>query len=186
MAELNTGDGGGKDKKVRSKKQNSKVDLTAMVDLAFLLITFFMLTTTLSKPKAMELGLPDKEDPNEINQNIKVDENRTMTILLGDNNKLVRYVGLLATPVAGGAPKEFTYGKEGIRKELLSRKESVLAYSTAKGKPKNGMIVIIKPSKKSNYRNLIDILDEMGIVEVPTYAIVNEFSPEETKLLEGK
>jgi biopolymer transport protein ExbD len=73
-----------------------------------------------------------------------------------------------------------------LRKELLDRKESVLAYSTAKGKPKNGMIVIIKPSKKSNYRNLIDILDEMGIVEVPTYAIVNEFSPEETKLLEGK
>jgi biopolymer transport protein ExbD len=184
MAELNTGDGGGgKDKKVRSKKQNSKVDLTAMVDLAFLLITFFMLTTTLSKPKAMELGLPDKEKPNEKKQDIKVDENRTMTILLGDNNKLVRFVGLLATPVAGGAPKEFTYGKEGIRKELLSRKESVLAYTK---NPKKGMIVIIKPSKKSNYRNLIDILDEMGIVEVPTYAIVNEFTPEETKLLEGK
>jgi biopolymer transport protein ExbD len=186
MAELNTGDGGGgKDKKVRSKKQNSKVDLTAMVDLAFLLITFFMLTTTLSKPKAMELGLPDKQD-DPTDKPIKVDENRTMTILLGDNNKLVRYVGLLATPVAGGTPKEFTYGKEGIRAELLKRKASVLAYSTAKGKPKNGMIVIIKPSKKSNYRNLIDILDEMGIVEVPTYAIVNDFSPEETKLLEGK
>jgi biopolymer transport protein ExbD len=186
MAELNTGDGGGgKDKKVRSKKQNSKVDLTAMVDLAFLLITFFMLTTTLSKPKAMELGLPDKQD-DPTDKPIKVDENRTMTILLGDNNKLVRYVGLLATPVAGGTPKEFAYGKEGIRKELMSRKASVLAYSTAKGKPKNGMIVIIKPSKKSNYRNLIDILDEMGIVEVPTYAIVNDFSPEETKLLEGK
>jgi hypothetical protein len=133
----------------------------------------------------MELGLPDKQDdPSE--KPIKVDENRTMTILLGDNNKLVRYVGLLATPVAGGTPKEFTYGKDGIRKELLDRKKSVLAYSTAKGKPKNGMIVIIKPSKKSNYRNLIDILDEMGIVEVPTYAIVNDFSPEETKLLEGK
>jgi len=187
MAELNTGDGGGgKDKKVRSKKQNSKVDLTAMVDLAFLLITFFMLTTTLSKPKAMELGLPDKEDDKTKEKPIKVDENRTMTILLGKDNKLVRYVGLLATPVAGGAPKEFTYGKEGIRKELLKVKKDVLAYSTAKGKPKNGMIVIIKPSKKSNYRNLVDILDEMGIVDVPTYAIVNEFTPEETKLLEGK
>ncbi|TRX21142.1 biopolymer transporter ExbD [Flavobacterium franklandianum] len=186
MAELNTGDsGGGKDKKVRSKKQNSKVDLTAMVDLAFLLITFFMLTTTLSKPQSMNLGLPDKQDdPSE--KPIKVDENRTMTILLGDNDKLVRYVGLLATPVAGGTPKDFTYGKEGIRAELMSRKESVLAYSTAKGKPKNGMIVIIKPSKKSNYRNLVDILDEMAIVDVPTYAIVNEFTPEETKLLEGK
>jgi biopolymer transport protein ExbD len=184
MAELNTGDGGGgKDKKVRSKKQNSKVDLTAMVDLAFLLITFFMLTTTLSKPKAMELGLPDKEDPNDKNVDIKVDENRTMTILLGENNKLVRYVGILETPVAGGAPKDFTYGKEGIRAELLKRKASVLEYTK---NPKKGMIVIIKPGKKSNYRNLVDILDEMGIVEVPTYAIVNDFSPAELKLLEGK
>ena len=187
MAELNTGDsGGGKDKKVRSKKQNSKVDLTAMVDLAFLLITFFMLTTTLSKPQSMNLGLPDKDVPKDKPKDIKVDENRTMTILLGKDNKLVRYVGLLSTPVVGGSPKDFTYGKEGIRAELISRKQKVLDYSTAKGKPKNGMIVIIKPSKKSNYRNLVDILDEMAIVDVPTYAIVNEFTPEEAKLLEGK
>jgi len=63
---------------------------------------------------------------------------------------------------------------------LLSRKEKVLQYTGNKDK---GMIVIIKPSKKSNYRNLVDILDEMAIVNVPTYAIVNEFTPEETKLL---
>ncbi|WP_162126414.1 ExbD/TolR family protein [Flavobacterium phycosphaerae] len=185
MAELNTGDaGGGKkgSKKVRSKKQNSKVDLTAMVDLAFLLITFFMLTTTLSKPQSMNLGLPDKDPDKDKNVDVKVDENRTMTILLGDNNKLVRYVGLLATPVKGGAPKDFEYGKDGIRKELLSRKEAVLQYTGTKEK---GMIVIIKPSKKSNYRNLVDILDEMAIVGVPTYAIVNEFTPEESKLIGG-
>jgi biopolymer transport protein ExbD len=188
MAELNTGDGGGgKGGKVRSKKQNSKVDLTAMVDLAFLLITFFMLTTTLSKPQSMDLALPDKEtDKDPIENKVKVDENRTMTILMGANNKLIRYVGILATPVAGGAPKDFAYGKEGIRKELISRKKLVLEYSTAKGKPKNGIIVIIKPSKKSNYRNLVDVLDEMAIVGVDTYAIVNEISPEEQKLLEGK
>ena len=150
MAELNTGDGGGgKGGKVRSKKQNSKVDLTAMVDLAFLLITFFMLTTTLSKPQSMDLSLPDKDDKKDVKTDIKVDENRTMTILLGENNKLVRYVGILATPVAGGAPKDFTYGKDGIRRELLSRAKLVLQYSAAKGKPKDGMIVIIKPNKKS-------------------------------------
>ena len=182
MAELNTGDGGGgKGGKVRSKKQNSKVDLTAMVDLAFLLITFFMLTTTLSKPQSMSLGLPDKDDDPTKNKDIKVDENRTMTVLLGDNDKMTYYVGLLATPIAG--PKDISFGKDGIRKELLSRKKSVLEYTGNKDK---GIIVIIKPSKKSNYRNLIDILDEMAIVDVPTYAIVNDFTPEETKLLEGK
>ncbi|MEO6175483.1 MAG: biopolymer transporter ExbD [Flavobacterium circumlabens] len=185
MAELNTGDGGGgKGGKVRSKKQNSKVDLTAMVDLAFLLITFFMLTTSLSKPQSMDLSLPDK-DPNEKDtKDTKVDENRTMTVMLAGDNKMVYYMGLLATPKVG--PKDITYGKNGIRKVLLTQKRAVLAYSTALGKPKNGIIVIIKPTKKSNYRNLVDILDEMAITGVETYAIVPEFSPEETKLVEKK
>ncbi|MGO4822323.1 MULTISPECIES: ExbD/TolR family protein [unclassified Flavobacterium] len=181
MAELNTGDGGGgKGGKVRSKKQNSKVDLTAMVDLAFLLITFFMLTTTLSKPQSMSLGLPDK-DPVKDNVDMKVDENRTMTLMLGENNKLVYYMGLLNNPIAG--PKDMGYGKDGIRKEILSRKKTVLEYT---GNKEKGMIVIIKPSKKSSYKNMIDILDEMVISDVPTYTIVNDFSPEEQKLLEGK
>jgi len=185
MAELNTdGGGGGKGGKVRSKKQNSKVDLTAMVDLAFLLITFFMLTTTLSKPQSMSLGLPDKNEDDKKNLDIKVDENRTVTLLLGADNKLTFYMGLLETPIGG--PKDLEYGKDGVRKELLKRKEEVLAYSTAKGKPDQGMIVIIKPSKKSNYKNVIDILDEMAITGVPTYTIVNDFTPAEEKLLEGK
>jgi len=188
MAELNTGDGGGgKGGKVRSKKQNSKVDLTAMVDLAFLLITFFMLTTTLSKPQSMDLTLPDKEKDDTQKKDIKVDENRTMTLLLGENGKLVRYMGMLEKPLA--APKDFSYGKDGIRKELITRMQGVKEYSTALGKPKNGMIVIIKPSKKSTYRNLVDVLDEMAIVGVNatgSYAIVPEFTPAEQKLLEVK
>ncbi len=180
MAELNTGDaGGGKkgSKKVRSKKLNSKVDLTAMVDLAFLLITFFMLTTSLSKPQSMDLGLPDK-DPKDKTPPVKVDENRTMTIMLGPNNQMKYYMGLLATPKI--APKDIAYGKEGIRKELMKQKTEVIKYTGNKDK---GLIVIIKPSKKSNYRNLVDILDEMAIVDVPTYAIVNDYTPEESKLI---
>ena len=188
MAELNTGDGGGgKGGKVRSKKSSNKVDLTAMVDLAFLLITFFMLTTTLSKPQSMDLTLPDKEKDPAVKSDIKVDENRTMTLLLGENGKLVSYMGMLEKPLV--APKDFTYGKDGIRKELITRMEAVKQYSTAKGKPKDGMIVIIKPSKKSTYRNLVDVLDEMAIVGVNatgSYAIVPEFSAEEQKLLEVK
>lgn len=183
MAELNTGDGGGgKGGKVRSKKQNSKVDLTAMVDLAFLLITFFMLTTSLSKPQSMSLGLPDK-DKNDKTDDVKVDENRTMTVVLGENDKMFYYMGIINTPMV---PKVIAYGKDGIRKELLKRKKEVLAYSTAKGRPDQGMIVIIKPGKKSTYKNVVDILDEMAISSIPTYTIVNDFLPEEQKLLDGK
>jgi biopolymer transport protein ExbD len=187
MAELNSGDGGGGKKgakKVRSKKSNAKVDLTAMVDLAFLLITFFMLTTSLSKPQSMDLGLPDKNTEDEPESKIKVDQKRTMTIIIGDNNKIKWYHGLLATPEPGGAPAEAGYGKDGIRKEILKRVKSVEEY--CKTRPNNkkgdGLIVIIKPTKKSNYRNLVDILDEMAICSVPTYAIVDEFSPEEKVL----
>ena len=182
MAELNTGDGGGGkkgSKKVRSKKQNSKVDLTAMVDLAFLLITFFMLTTTLSKPQSMNLGLPDKTDDPTVKPQ-KVDENRTVTILMGENNKLKIFRGLMAAPKL--APRSVDYGKDGLRKVLLEQKQAVLEYTGTKDK---GMIVIIKPTKKSKYRNLVDVLDEMAIVGVPTYAIVNEFTPEESKLIGG-
>jgi biopolymer transport protein ExbD len=182
MAELNTGDGGGKDGgKVRSKKQNSKVDLTAMVDLAFLLITFFMLTTSLSKPQAMNLGLPDKETDDTPQKDIKVDERRTLTIILGENNQIQWFHGLLATPIAG--PKAAEYGKNGLRKEVLKLVNEVPQLT---GDPKKGLIVIIKPTKKSTYRNLVDVLDEMAISGVETYAIVNDITPEELKLVQPK
>ncbi|WP_394759960.1 ExbD/TolR family protein [Flavobacterium sp.] len=181
MAELNTGDDGGKKGgKVRSKKGNSRVDLTAMVDLAFLLITFFMLTTSLSKPQSMDLGMPDK--PKDVPEEpILVDERRTMTIILGDNNELQFYMGIFGKYIE--EPKIVPYGKEGIRKELLSK---VISVPNELGKDEQGkdkgLIVIIKPSKKSTYRNLVDILDEMAICKVPTYAIV-DITPEEVALL---
>jgi biopolymer transport protein ExbD len=183
MAELNTGDGGGKKGggKVRSKKQNSKVDLTAMVDLAFLLITFFMLTTSLSKPQSMSLAMPAKDKPNDPipPKPLPVDQRRTITVILGENNKMKWYHGLLDAPEVGGKPQDAGYGKEGIRQVLLEKVKSVPQVT---GDPEKGLIVIIKPTKKSNYRNLVDILDEMAICDVKVYAIVNDFSPEEKKL----
>jgi len=180
MAELNDSGGGGKkgDGKVRSKKSNAKVDLTAMVDLAFLLITFFMLTTSLSKPQSMNLGMPDKNKPEEKPEDIEVADDRTMTILLGDNNKVKWYYGRLDQPFEG--PSESTYGKAGIRQEILSKVQSVPARYN--NDPKKGLIVIIKMDKKTNYRNMVDILDEMAIAKVPTYAIV-DITPEEKALL---
>lgn len=186
MAELNTGDSGKKGGgKVRSKKSNAKVDLTAMVDLAFLLITFFMLTTSLSKPQSMDLGLPDK-DKDSTKVDIKVDQKRTMTILMGKDNKIKWFHGLLETPEPGGKPTDAVYGKNGLRKEILKRVVSVNEYckTLPTYKKGDGLIVIIKPSKKSTYRNLVDVLDEMAICKVPSYAIVNDITPEEMKLID--
>jgi biopolymer transport protein ExbD len=175
MAELNTGGGDEKGKKVRSKKQNSKVDLTAMVDLAFLLITFFMLTTSLSKPQSMDLSMPDTKSKVEL----KIADARTLTVLIGENNKIMTYMGQFAAPIE--APSATTFGKEGIRKILLAKVKSVpIVMQDAK----KGLIVIIKATKKSNYKNIVDILDEMAIAKVKTYAIVKIEKAEEALLKE--
>ena len=146
MAELNTGDGGGKkgSGKVRSKKSNAKVDLTAMVDLAFLLITFFMLTTSLSKPQSMDLGLPDKDEKDKPEKDIKVDQRRTMTIIMGENNKVKWFHGLLEAPEPNGKPTDAQYGRNGLRKEILKR---VISVPQVTGNKDKGLIVIIKPVK---------------------------------------
>ena len=171
-------------KKVRSKKLNSRVDLTAMVSVSFLLIIFFMLVGELSKPKTMDISLPNYDYGERFTGCNLHDENRTLTLLLDDDNQIITYSGLLFYPIEG--PKKLQYGKNGIRKELLERNKKVLEYSAQRGRPGRGITVIIKPSKKSNYGNLVDILDEMEIAKIDTYAIVNDFSPEESKLLASK
>ncbi|WKL49216.1 biopolymer transporter ExbD [Flavobacterium pectinovorum] len=167
-------------KKVRSKKLNTRVDLTAMVSVSFLLIIFFMVTIELAKPKALVLESPDHgccDCPQYYRDH---GENRSVTLMLGEDNKLIYYMGFLESPIT--SPKEIKYGKDGIRKELLKRKNVLLEHS-AKGVKPESLIVIIKPSKKSNYGNLINILDEMKIAKIETYAIVPEFTPKETELL---
>lgn len=161
MAELDTSGGGKKKGKVRSKKASTRVDLTAMVDLAFLLITFFMLTTTLAKPQAMDLTMPDKNDKQP--QQLAVPASRTMSILLGSNNKLEWFVG----EPGKVAPNTDGYGKNGIRKALIENKNRIKQQSG------NDMIVVIKPSDKSDYKNVIDILDELKIADIQKYAIVD-------------
>jgi biopolymer transport protein ExbD len=167
-------------KKVRSRKLNTRVDLTAMVSISFLLIIFFMVAAELRKPKAMDFGSGERGcGPEPVCY--KPDENRILTVLLDDNNKMITYMGLLYAPIQN--PKEVKYGKDGIRKELLVIDKKVHEYSAGMGKPEIGVTVIIKPSKKSNYGNLVDILDEMNITGINSYAIVDYYTPEETKLL---
>ena len=167
MAELDTSGGGKKGGKVRSKKASTRVDLTAMVDLAFLLITFFMLTTTLAKPQAMDLAMPDKDE--KLDAKLEVADDRTMTILLGKNDKIEWYMGTIDNP---SSPTPEDFGKNGIRKAILDKIKEVKA---ATGKD---LLILLKPSDKSNYKNLVDILDEMKITDVKSYAIVDITAPE--------
>ncbi len=155
------------------------VDLTAMVDLAFLLITFFILTTTLSKPQSMNLAMPDKTEQSKKNET-KVSDQRTITLLLGTKNQLVWYMGEAKKPLDG--PQVTGYGKNGIRQVLLAKNQQVLAHTQDLEK---GLIVIIKPSEKTKYHNVVDALDEMAITGVKTYAIV-DISPDEVKMLEAE
>ena len=118
MAELDTS-GGGKHKggKIRSKKASTRIDLTAMVDLAFLLITFFIMTTTLAKPKAMDMVMPDKSKPD---VQLPVPETRTMTVLLGSNDKIEWWIG-----PAGSPTHTDNFGKDGIRKTLVEQDKKI-------------------------------------------------------------
>lgn len=164
MAELNQDSGGGKKKggKIRSKKQGGRVDLTAMVDLAFLLITFFMLTTSLNKPNAMDVTVPDKNEE-DLEDRLEVADDRTTTILLAGNNKIVWYSGLFDNPIEG--PETVDYGAEGIRKVLL-RKLVEVPQRTG-----DDLIVVIRPSDDATHKNLVDILDEMKIVDAQKYSL---------------
>lgn len=169
-------------RRIKSKKLSTRVDLTAMVSVSFLLIIFFMLVGELSKPKIMALTLPG--DYTCGGNNGCGGENRVLTVLLGSNDKIVTYSGILEVPL--DPPKNVKYGSDGIRKELLRKNKAVLEYSANMGRLGRGITVIIKPSKKSNFRNLVDILDEMKIADIDSYSIVDYYTPEEAKLLAVK
>ncbi len=163
MAELDTSGGGGKKGgKVRSKKASTRIDLTAMVDLAFLLITFFIMATTLAKPKAMDTFWPDKTKKD---VQLPVPESRTMTVLLGSDHKLEWFVGAPgATP-----PTVDNFGKNGIRKTLVEENKKIEATHAG---PNNYMIVLVKACDKATYKDFVSILDELNITHIQSYAVV--------------
>jgi biopolymer transport protein ExbD len=170
---------GRKTGKIRSKKLSISIDLAAMISVSFLLIIFFMLNNELLRPQSMYLSMPEYSSCG--GWGCGHGENRSITLLLGNNDKVVLYKGILMNALI--PPKLVGYGTYGIRKELLEINKLTREYSASIGRPNSGLIVIIKPSKKSNFRNLVDILDEMSIVGVNTYTIVNAFTPEEAKLI---
>ncbi|RZL05147.1 MAG: biopolymer transporter ExbD [Pedobacter sp.] len=178
MAELDSSGGGAKGKKVRSKKQSTRVDLTAMVDLAFLLITFFMLTTSLSKPLAMDVAKPVKDEEN--NETQDVPASRTMTVLLGKDGKVAWYMG------KAGDTQPTIEGLFQVRKAFIeNKKKAELANGNDPDKP---FIVIVKPTSAAKYQDFVNIMDELNIVKVLTVSIddVNILDSEVAMMKTGK
>lgn len=157
MAELGGGGGGGKKKggKVRVKKSSTRIDMTPMVDLAFLLLTFFVMTTTLNKPQAMQVTMPDK--PKDGDEQPEVNEKNVLTLVLGENDKIYWYMGITDPKV-----EVADFSATGIRKVLLEKKAEL---------PK--LIVLIKSMDEARYKNMVDILDEMNISSVQRFALVD-------------
>lgn len=171
MAEMDTSGGGHKKGPgvKKSKKLSTRVDLTPMVDLGFLLITFFIFTTTMSQATAMKLNLPQDIDKPE--DQTKAKQSGVITILLGKDNNVFYYEGELESNASNFKSSNF----HDIRDVLIKKKYSVTLLKD--------FVVILKPADECNYKNLIDILDEMTINVCTRYALV-DITDTETKLIQ--
>jgi biopolymer transport protein ExbD len=178
MAEMDTSSSGGHKKGPgvkKGKKLSTRIDLTPMVDLGFLLITFFMLTTTLAKPKTMEINMPYKDPALKEEEKNKLKASAAMTVLLSKNHRVYYYQGIGDDPTKP-PDLQVTYftAQKGIRDAIIAKKKFVagLKASGALG-PKDEATILIKPDTTSTYSDLVNILDEMNINDVKVYAIVD-------------
>ena len=148
----------------KGKKLSTRVDLTPMVDLGFLLITFFIFTTTVSQPTSMNLNMPkDTKDPN---LDTKVKESGSLTLMLGKGNVIYYYYGNDPATMQ-------TTGYKDVRKLILEKKRTT---------PAEDLFIIIKPDKDATYKNAVDILDEMDINDIGRYAMVDPTPDEYSKI----
>ncbi len=207
MAEIIQAEGKQKGGKKKAKKFSTHIDMTPMVDLMCLLITFFMLTTAFSKPKAMEITMPEKKDDPTIKAP-EIQADRTINILISGNDQIYYYFGLADPKKPLPTLIKTSYSKDGIRKILLQRNkivfkavtelrekvikgEEVMADSTLtrkikelKKSDKNAPIILIKADERAKYKNMVDIIDEMAITTVANYAVV-DISPIELQMISG-
>jgi len=201
MADVNTEGGGGGGRhhqKKRAKKLPTRIDMTPLVDLGFLLLTFFMLTTTFSKPKVIELTPPVKT-----NDSTKIKDTLALTVILSGNNKVYYYNGSLNQNPDSNNIKLSDFSDNGIRKVIFDRNYFVVnalkpidaehqnkqvndtTYEKMKQKvqgDKLALFVIIKTDSLAKYVNVISMLDEMNICDVDKYALIDA-SPAENNVI---
>lgn len=167
MAEMEVKDASGKKGPgvKKGKKVSTRVDLTPMVDLGFLLITFFIFTTTMAQPTSLNLNMP--KDTDKPDENMKVKESGSLTLMLGKANVIYYYFGADPTTMQTTTYKE-------VRTVILDKKKIT---------PPEDLFIIIKPDKDATYKNAVDILDEMNINDIGRYAMVDP-TPQEYDLIQ--
>lgn len=138
-------------------KKSTKVDLTPMVDLGFLLITFFVFTTTMAEPKVLHIDMPNDKD---ITVSNNLCESCTLTLVLGENNKIYFYEGF---PILENV-KETNFSAQGLRTIILNKKSAL-----KKSLPDRKVELIIKASNSSTMQNLVNAIDETKITGLPIY-----------------
>ncbi|MCK9422783.1 MAG: biopolymer transporter ExbD [Bacteroidales bacterium] len=209
MGEIIVEEKGKKGGKRKPKKHSTRIDMTPMVDLMCLLITFFMLTTAFSKPKVMVITMPEKDQQDKPKEAPRISAERTLNILLTGDDKVYFYQGL-ADPKKLPLPDliKSDFSKDGIRKVLLLRNKDlftkiaefrdkrltgklVVADTTAdntikrfKKEDKKGPIVLIKADEKAKYKDIVNIIDEMAICNIASYAVV-DLAPLEIQMVKN-
>ena len=166
----------------KAKKLSTRVDMTPMVDLGFLLITFFIFTTTMSTPSTMKLVMPkddkDKKDQTEIK------ESDALTILMGKGNQVYYYMGQLKSDGSNFTSSNYS----DIRKVISDKKKDVMVQGKSLGYPADTLdkdfVIVIKPNKEATYKNIVDMLDEMTINAVHRFAMV-DITEDENKLVKA-
>ena len=178
MAEMDTSSSGGHKKGPgvkKGKKLSTRIDLTPMVDLGFLLITFFLFTTTLAKPKVMQINMPFKDKNQKPEEQSALKADQAMTILLSKDHRIYYYDGIGSDPTK--PPNvQVTYfsGKNSIRDVIIDKIKRVKALQ-AQGvlNSKNDAAFLIKPDNNSTYDDFVSIMDEMNINDVKIKAVVD-------------
>lgn len=181
----------------KAKKLSTRVDMTPMVDLGFLLITFFIFTATMSSPTTMDLNMPKETDEKD---ETKIKNSGALTILLGKNDQVFYYEGELLPDGSNFKSTSF----KGIRDEIINKKKEVIKNHVHDAKceelkqkakdrgDKNwekadldkDFVVVIKPNEQATYKNTVDILDEMTINAVKRFAMV-KITDDENKLIKA-
>jgi biopolymer transport protein ExbD len=158
-----------------NKKQIIRIDMTPMVDLGFLLITFFVFTTTMSAPKATDLFMPSDKTvtiPPELPNSL------ALSLLLDDNNKVYYYNGDFTEAANANKIFETNYSTYGGIGKIIRQKQKDIDASGKFTNGRKGLMLLIKPTSRSVYKNVIDALDEAVINDVRKYAIVEPANEE--------